>query len=133
MLMDITSRRIPNACIVLILLNGVCFFVSSGDLSHIDGSIIAPLITFIVGLLLSYGNVIGMGDIKLLSVGILLVPEHWQVDAIYFAIFAGGIWGVLWHFLLSKIPIIKKYDKVQNGIPYGIPIALSILLFTFVK
>lgn len=130
---DITTRRIPNMALGALLVTGICFLLTKDNHTIVNGCVFIPLVVFIVGYLLSYAKVIGMGDVKLLSIGLLLCPVWAQVDMLYFTFFIGGVWGILWHFLLQRMQIVKNIDKLKEGIPYGIPVAVAMCIFTFVK
>lgn len=130
---DISARRIPNIALGLLLVVGICFLLSSKHAATITGGISLPIVVFIVGFGLSAMNVIGMGDIKLICIALLLSPASVQVDMLYFVTFIGGVWGIIWHYLLRHVKFIKLIDKVGEGVPYGIPVALTLCLFTFVS
>ncbi|MFP2428858.1 A24 family peptidase [Enterobacter ludwigii] len=130
---DITTRRIPNMALGALLITGICFLLTADNHARVNGGVFIPLIVFSVGYVLSFANVIGMGDVKLLSIGLLLCPVWMHVDMLYFTFFIGGIWGILWHYLLQKTTIIKKIDNINEGIPYGIPVAVAMCIFTFVR
>ena len=133
MWMDIRYRRIPNKAIAILLFIGFFYLLSlQGSDKFAKGGVIVPVLTLLVGIGLSYKNIIGMGDVKFLFVTLLLCPENWQVAIIYFVSFAGGIWSLLWYLVLRRIAQIKRFDTVRKGIPYGIPIALALCTFTFV-
>ncbi|NUU69114.1 prepilin peptidase [Enterobacteriaceae bacterium BIT-l23] len=132
--MDIRYRRIPDAAVSALVLVGFCYMLNYQSYSHhITGGVIIPLVVFGVGFMLAVHNIIGMGDIKLLSVTLLLCPAPWQPDIIYFVIFSGGVWALMWHFLLTRISMVFRIDTVKEGIPYGIPIAAALCLFTFIR
>ncbi|NDJ59231.1 hypothetical protein GWD52_20035 [Enterobacteriaceae bacterium 4M9] len=131
--MDICHRRIPNNAIVLLLFIGFCYFLSFPDSAQLaKGGLLIPFLSLLAGIALSLKKIIGMGDIKLLFVTLLLCPEEWQVDIIYFILLIGGIWSLLWHFVLRKIALVAKFDTVKEGVPYGIPIAVALCIFTFI-
>lgn len=133
MWMDIRYRRIPNIAITALIFIGFCYLLSLQGTSQVaKGGFIIPGLTLLIGIALSFRNIIGMGDVKLLFVTLLLCPGKWQVEIIYFVSFIGGIWSLLWFFALRKIPKIRRLDNIQKGIPYGIPIALALCTFTFV-
>lgn len=130
---DITARRIPNTALNALLVTGILFLLRIESSGGVNGGIIFPIIVFIIGYVLSMANIIGMGDVKLITIALMLTPAKAQADMLYFTTFFGGIWGGLWHLILRHIPFVKKIDKVQAGIPYGIPIVLAMCLFTFVQ
>lgn len=82
------------------------------------------LITLIVGFILFLFNIIGAGDIKLLSVLMLLVPP---TDA-FGVLFLISLFGLL---LIIIGWIGFRQSIKQNGLPYGVAISLGFLSYLF--
>lgn len=129
---DISQRRIPNVSQYIILLVAFVSKTIHGSESVDWDFFITPAVILSVGALLSRCNVVGFGDIKLIFTTLLVTSAQYHTAVILLTVFSGGVWAILWHFILSKISLVKKIDKVQQGIPYGIPIVLSLCLFTSV-
>jgi len=129
---DITERRIPNISHFFILLTGYCYVFYRPDAIGTSQIIIIPFIVILAGIVLSQFGIIGFGDTKLFFTTMLVIPEDQCINAIYFIVFSGGLWSIIWMFVLSRIGIINRYDKVKKGVPYAIPILLGLCMFTFI-
>ncbi|PAF45756.1 prepilin peptidase [Helicobacter sp. 11S02629-2] len=108
---DIRFRRIGNIevllCLALVLAGYLIFGLKL--------NYIACIISFAIGLLLYRFSIIGAGDVKLLSVLILLVKN----DSISGFLLLMSLLGAL----LAIIIIIFNCRK--SGVPYGVAIAIS--------
>lgn len=133
MWMDIRYRRIPNQAVMLLILIGLFYMISIQNEGRlVKGGIVIPLVVLGICGALSFRKIIGMGDTKFLFVTLLLSPQAWQVEIVYFVSFIGGIWSLIWYFILRKVPPFVRLDTIREGIPYGIPIALALCIFTFI-
>lgn len=130
---DITERRIPNVTQYVFLLTGFIHQMVYGN--HATGwiNLSIPFGVIVAGVFLSRLNVIGLGDVKLIFTTLLLVSENNYYGTLMFIVFAGGLWSLVWHFILAELSFIKNIDCVKVGIPYGIPIVLSLCLFTYIS
>jgi len=129
---DITERRIPNISHFLILLTAYCYVLYHPNAIGTPQIIIIPFIVILAGILLSQFGIIGFGDTKLLFTTMLVIPEEQCVNTLYLIVFTGGLWAIIWTFVLSRIGIINRYDKIKKGVPYAIPILLGLCMFTFI-
>ncbi len=119
---DIRFRIIHNSIVIavfiIILAN---FLIGSGELNYI-----AALIFFVIGLLIFCFNIMGAGDIKLISVLLLSLPTE-------------QIWDFFILMTLLGLPlaifalIIKTITKSTVTIPYGVAISLSYIIITYLK
>ncbi|CAI2482575.1 Flp pilus assembly protein, protease CpaA [Serratia marcescens] len=129
---DITERRIPNVAHFMILTVAYCYIFSHPGIIGAGQVLIWPFAMLLVGIILSSCNILGFGDTKLLFITMLVVPPEQYVNVIYLTVFMGGAWAILWTYALSKISLIKRYDKVRSGVPYAIPILISLCTYTFI-
>lgn len=119
---DIRFRIIHNSIVIavfiIILAN---FLIGSGELNYI-----AALIFFIIGLLIFCFNIMGAGDIKLISVLLLSLPTE-------------QIWDFFILMTLLGLPLAifalirKTITKSTVTIPYGVAISLSYIIITYLK
>lgn len=129
---DISERRIPNISQYVILLVGFISQSLNGTEPASVSYLVFPGVILIVGAALSHYDIVGFGDIKLIFTTLLVTKADYYSAVMLFIAFSGGIWAVLWRCLLCKIPCVKKVDRIKHGIPYGIPIVISLCLFTFI-
>lgn len=116
---DIRYRIISNKQVIIlltiILLN---YLFSSGELSYISA-----IIFLIIGIFLFYFGLVGAGDIKLISVLLLSIPNNEIMDFLMIMALLG--------IPLALIVLIKKiFTKTKSTIPYGIAISLSYMIVT---
>lgn len=130
---DIAERRIPNVAQYFLLITGMVYQSVYGFNPEGWYSLTFPVAVLVVGILLSRSNIIGFGDIKLIFSTLLLVKSANHYAALMFIVLSGGGWAIMWHFIFAKLSCVKKIDKVREGIPYGIPIILSLCIFTYVS
>lgn len=119
---DIRFRIIHNSIVIavfiIILAN---FLIGSGELNYI-----AALIFFVIGLLIFCFNIMGAGDIKLISVLLLSLPTE-------------QIWDFFILMTLLGLPLAifalirKTITKSTVTIPYGVAISLSYIIITYLK
>lgn len=119
---DIRFRIIHNSIVIavfiIILTN---FLIGSGELNYI-----AALIFFVIGLLIFCFNIMGAGDIKLISVLLLSLPTE-------------QIWDFFILMTLLGLPLAifalirKTITKSTVTIPYGVAISLSYIIITYLK
>lgn len=80
------------------------------------------LITLIIGFILFLFNIIGAGDIKLLSVLMLLIPP----SAAWFVLTLISLFGLV---LIVIGWLFYRQSIKQNGLPYGVAISLGVLSY----
>lgn len=114
---DIVLRQISHR--VLLLLSGLLALALI--LQHQMPNFIAAGTVLLVGFLLFAVRVIGGGDVKLLSLLLLVMNSHVLADFFMAMAFGGGV-VVLIGFLFFRSSIRK------NGVPYAVPISLAFLL-----
>ncbi|WP_392564698.1 prepilin peptidase [Orbus wheelerorum] len=116
---DIRYRIISNkqviVLLIIILLN---YLFSNGELSYITA-----IIFLVIGMILFYIGVVGAGDIKLISVLLLSIPNNEIIDFLTIMALLG--------LPLALIALIKKMmTKTKTTIPYGVAISLSYIIIT---
>lgn len=115
---DILLRIISNSSLIVLL----CLVVPFVAMQHRFPNVIAALVVLAVFFPLFIFNIIGGGDIKLMSV--LSMVFSWQQNADFFFIIAllGGVIGVFGFIFYRQI-------TRERGIPYGVAISLAFVFF----
>ncbi|OON42231.1 hypothetical protein BTJ39_03170 [Izhakiella australiensis] len=118
---DILLRIISNDSLIVLL----CLVVLFVAMQQRFPNIIAALVVIAVFFPLFIFNIIGGGDIKLMSV--LSMAFSWQQNADFFFITAllGGVIGVIGFLFYCQI-------VREHGIPYGVAISLAFIFFNVV-
>lgn len=113
---DIKSRIISNNIVLALLACIIPFgFLLNGELY-----IVPALISLFIGFLLFLFNVIGAGDIKLITVLMLTIPSEQILSFFVFTSFFGLLLIIIgWLFFKTSIK--------RNGLPYGVAISLGYL------
>ncbi|MGX2949228.1 A24 family peptidase, partial [Frederiksenia canicola] len=113
---DIKSRIISNNIILVLLVLVIPFsYLLNGELY-----ITPALISLFIGFLLFLFNVIGAGDIKLITVLMLTIPSEQILSFFVFTSFFGLLLIIIgWFFFKTSIK--------RNGLPYGVAISLGFL------
>ena len=113
---DIKNRIISNNIIL-------CLFfpiIALSLLRYAEVFIIPSLITLFIGFILFTFNVIGGGDVKLISVLMLSLPSEQIISFFLFTTIFGLLLIVIgWLFFRKSIK--------NNGLPYGVAISLGFL------
>lgn len=113
---DIKQRIISNKAVLLLLgitlpytylVNGNIFFFNA-------------IITLFIGILLFKWHIIGAGDVKLLAVLMLAIPQQWITSFLFLISFFGLIIIIFgWLFF--------RHNIKTEGLPYGVAISLGYL------
>ena len=113
---DIRSRIISNRTILLLLV----VIIPLSLLKYQTVFIFPALCALTVGFLLFMLNVIGAGDVKLITVLMLMIPNDEIFPFFFFTTFAGlGLIIIGWLFFRKSIK--------ENGLPYGVAISLGFI------
>ena len=111
---DIRSRIISNRVILLLLIATVPLSL----LKYQTVFIVPALCALAIGFLLFMLNIIGAGDVKLITVLMLMIPNDEIFPFFFFTTFAGlGLIIIGWLFFRKSIK--------ENGLPYGVAISLG--------
>lgn len=114
---DIKYRIISNK-IVLVLL----FIVLPLSWIKYEEIFIVPaLISFIIGFILFNLRTIGAGDVKLISVLMLTIPQE-QIMSFFFFTACSGLILIIIGWIFFRQSILK------NHLPYGVAISLGFLM-----
>ena len=120
---DLRYRQIPNwLCVIIAVLAFIYALINQ----QMMAGLMAASITFVIGLVLFAGNVMGAGDGKLASALALALLPSQLFDALMLTLFIGGILAIL--YLIKDRIIFIKEPKKTRGLPYGIAIALGFYL-----
>lgn len=113
---DIRSRLISNNIVLVLLICIIPFgFLLNGELY-----ITPALVSLFIGFLLFLFNVIGAGDVKLITVLMLTIPSEQILSFFVFTSFFGLLLIIIgWLFFKTSIK--------RNGLPYGVAISLGFL------
>lgn len=115
---DILYRKIENLCVVAILLSSIGIAIMSG---HIN--ILIPCFVLIIGFILAITGMIGAGDIKLIVVLVISVPQSLLSD-LFFAVCCIGAPVSIMALVLFNLLLKKKYKTV----PFGIAISVGYII-----
>lgn len=111
---DIRSRIISNRVILLLLIA----IIPLSLLKYQTVFIVPALCALAIGFLLFMLNIIGAGDVKLITVLMLMIPNDEIFPFFFFTTFAGlGLIIIGWLFFRKSIK--------ENGLPYGVAISLG--------
>lgn len=108
-----------------------CFILPFAYLTHQQFFFLPAVMTLVMGFLLFLMNVVGAGDIKLLSVLMLAVPREQVLFLLFFMTLIGALLALVgWLFFRQTVK--------EQGLPYGVAIAggfiiQQILFFPFVS
>lgn len=114
---DIQNRIISNRIILILGL----VIVPLAWLQHQQIFIIPALVALFIGFLLFSLRVIGAGDVKLIAVLMLIIPNNQLFSFFFFTTFSGLLVIIIgWIFFRKSIR--------ENGLPYGVAISLGFLI-----
>jgi prepilin peptidase CpaA len=138
MITDVKSYRIPNAVnLAIILLYPAAFLISDAPLNW-QNALLGFVIIFAVGFALFALNIMGGGDVKMLSAVALWVEYGMELGN--FLMLMALVGGVLTIFLLSArkfVPYLmlkfnKDAVKISKVLTYGAPIPYGVAIgFSF--
>ncbi|MGT3209132.1 A24 family peptidase [Yersinia enterocolitica] len=114
---DIRHRTISNNFIITIAINTVAL----GLATHQAVNIIIPLSALLIGYIIFYFDLIGGGDVKLITV-LLFAPTTTQsLDFILYTAIMGGV-------VMIIGMLVNREDIKQHGVPYAVAISAGFLL-----
>lgn len=113
---DIRSRIISNRIVLLLLIT----IIPLSLLKYQTIFLIPSLCSLAIGFLIFTLGIMGAGDIKLISVLMLAIPNNEIISFFFFTAFAGLLLVVVgWLFFRESIK--------QNGLPYGVAISFGFI------
>lgn len=113
---DIRSRIISNRIVLLLLIT----IIPLSLLKYQTIFLIPALCALAIGFLIFTLGIMGAGDIKLISVLMLAIPNNEIISFFFFTAFAGLLLVVVgWLFFRESIK--------QNGLPYGVAISFGFI------
>jgi len=113
---DIRSRIISNRIVLLLLITIILLSL----LKYQTIFLIPALCALAIGFLIFTLGIMGAGDIKLISVLMLSIPDNEIISVFFFTAFAGLLLIVVgWLFFRKSIK--------QNGLPYGVAISFGFI------
>ncbi|SUC09621.1 Flp pilus assembly protein, protease CpaA [Pasteurella canis] len=120
---DIRSRIISNKIVFILLV----VVLPLAWLKHGEINIIPALLVLVIGFILFSFRIIGAGDIKLISVLMLALPNEQIIYFFFFTAFSGLI------LIIVGLLFFRNSIRKQ-GLPYGVAIAsgfiINLLLFS---
>ena len=113
---DSRSRIISNQIVLLLLL----IIVPLSLLKYQTIFVIPALCALAIGFIIFYLGAMGAGDIKLISVLMLVIPHNEIIYFFFFTAFFGLLLIIVgWLFFRKSIK--------ENGLPYGVAISLGFM------
>ncbi|EKN3731614.1 prepilin peptidase [Yersinia enterocolitica] len=114
---DIRHRTISNNFIITIAINTVAL----GLATHQAVNIIIPLSTLLIGYIIFYFDLIGGGDVKLITVLLFALTTTQSLDFILYTAIMGGV-------VMIIGMLVNREDIKQHGVPYAVAISAGFLL-----
>ncbi|EKN3594122.1 prepilin peptidase [Yersinia enterocolitica] len=114
---DIRHRTISNNFIITIAINTVAL----GLATHQAVNIIIPLSALLIGYIIFYFDLIGGGDVKLITVLLFALTTTQSLDFILYTAIMGGV------VMIIGI-LVNREDIKQHGVPYAVAISAGFLL-----
>ncbi len=117
---DIRHRIISNKLVITIAINALAL----GFAKNNTVSIAIPLFALLTGYIVFYFNLIGGGDVKLITVLLLTLTAGQSLDFILYTAIMGGV-------VMIIGMLINRTDIQQRGVPYAVAISIGFLLALF--
>ena len=113
---DILRREIAHRSLLALFFSLLPLLL----LPHWQLNFFAATLIFITGFLLFTVNVIGGGDVKLMALLALFLPEKMLTDFLLLTAFMGGA------IVLCGLCFFRR-QLCEHGVPYGVAIALAFI------
>ncbi|WP_172668184.1 A24 family peptidase [Yersinia frederiksenii] len=117
---DILHRTVSNRFIITITLNTIAL----GLTIHNTVNITIPLCSLLVGYIIFHFNLIGGGDVKLITALLFSLNLQESLDFIIYTAIMGGV-------VMTIGMLINKVDIKKRGVPYAVAISGGFLLSLF--
>ncbi|EEX49597.1 A24 family peptidase [Pasteurella dagmatis] len=114
---DIKHRIISNKIVLILLL----VILPLSWIKYGEIFVVPALISFIIGFILFNLKTVGAGDVKLVSVLMLAIPQE-QIMSFFFFTACSGLILIIIGWIFFRESILK------NHLPYGVAISLGFLL-----
>lgn len=114
---DIKYRIISNKIVLILLL----VILPLSWIKYREIFVVPALISFIIGFILFNLKTVGAGDVKLVSVLMLAIPQE-QIMSFFFFTACSGLILIIIGWIFFRESILK------NHLPYGVAISLGFLL-----
>ncbi|HHE3531038.1 TPA: prepilin peptidase [Yersinia enterocolitica] len=114
---DIRHRTISNNFIITIAINTVAL----GLATHQAVNIIIPLSALLIGYIIFYFDLIGGGDVKLITLLLFALTTTQSLDFILYTAIMGGV-------VMIIGMLVNREDIKQHGVPYAVAISAGFLL-----
>ncbi len=114
---DIRHRTISNNFIITIAINTVAL----GLATHQAVNIIIPLSALLIDYIIFYFDLIGGGDVKLITVLLFALTTTQSLDFILYTAIMGGV-------VMIIGMLVNREDIKQHGVPYAVAISAGFLL-----
>lgn len=114
---DIRHRTISNNFIITIAINTVAL----GLATHQAVNIIILLSALLIGYIIFYFDLIGGGDVKLITVLLFALTTTQSLDFILYTAIMGGV-------VMIIGMLVNREDIKQHGVPYAVAISAGFLL-----
>ncbi len=119
---DVRTRTIPNYLVLGVLITSILNAWMNGFLAQ---SLFSALAVFVIFFSLWLFGFIGGGDVKLVSVFVVGIAPQFTVLTVCMVGILGG--------LQLGVAYMLQQQPFSRGVPYGVPIILSGLAFTFLS
>ncbi|HFR4114886.1 TPA: prepilin peptidase [Yersinia enterocolitica] len=117
---DVRYRTISNKLIITITINTVFL----GFMMNHGVNIVIPFSALLVGYLIFYFNLIGGGDVKLITVLLFTLSTTQSLHFIFYTAIMGGV-------VMIIGMLINRSDIQQRGVPYAVAISTGFLMSFF--
>ncbi|EPE4189722.1 A24 family peptidase [Yersinia enterocolitica] len=117
---DIRHRTISNNFIITIAINTVAL----GLATHQAVNIIIPLSALLIGYIIFYFDLIGGGDVKLITVLLFALTTTQSLDFILYTAIMGGV-------VMIIGMLVNREDIKQHGVPYAVAISAGFFIVVY--
>ncbi|EEQ11070.1 hypothetical protein ymoll0001_34110 [Yersinia mollaretii ATCC 43969] len=117
---DIRHRIVSNKLIITVAITTLAL----GFAKNNTVSIVIPLFALLAGYIIFHFNLIGGGDVKLITVLLLTLTPGQSLDFILYTAIMGGV-------VMIIGMLINRSDIQQRGVPYAVAISIGFLLALF--
>lgn len=119
---DVQTRTIPHYLIIGLLITSI---LNAWVHNFLAQSVFSALVVFVIFFSLWLFGFIGGGDVKLISVFVVGIAPQFTVLTVCMVGILGG--------LQLGVAYMLQQQPFSRGVPYGVPIVLSGLAFTFLS